>query len=154
LVGGGSIFNLFSNLNAHRFCLFFCDLSRIIVVADASYTIVHCNAPFLAMTGSGSSKVLGRPLTDALHEQTLDWGPDSHNLHNLSNALQTTKTLHLKSSTPGQPALVCPARLSPIGSQPDAVTHFSIELEAPAQADDKSWMIATEGVDPSLKVVA
>jgi hypothetical protein len=99
------------------------------------------------MTGSGSSKILGRPLADVLHEQTLDWSSTD-----LSNVVQTTKTLHLKSSTPGQPALRCPARLSPIGAQLDAVTHYSIELEMPPDYA-KSWM-AQDKAEPSLKVVA
>lgn len=129
---------------------------RIIVIADPPYTLVHCNAAFLEMTGVSSSKVLGRPLVDALDEQTLDVGKDFWKLHR--------KNLHLRCSSAmvasGTPNVTCRARLSPIGAQLESVTHISIELDPPGEikeawdAADRPIFMPSTAEEPPVKVVA
>lgn len=141
-------------LTSYRFL--FLPLFRIIVIADPPYTLVHCNAAFLEMTGVASSKVLGRPLVDALDEQTLDVGKDFWNLHH--------KSLHLRCSSAmvanGTPNVTCRARLSPIGAQLESVTHISIELDPPGEikeawdAVDRPIFMPPTAEEPPVKVVA
>ena len=125
---------------------------RIIVIAEAPYTLVHCNAAFLEMTGIASSKVLGRPLVDALDEQTLDTGKDCWSLHH--------KDLHLRCSSSkmasGTPSVTCRARLSPIGAQLETVTHIAIELDPPGEIKE-NWDASDRAIfigEPPVKVVA
>lgn len=123
---------------------------RVIVIAEAPYTLVHCNAAFLEMTGVSSSKVLGHPLVDALDEQTLDFGRDFGNLHNQS--------LHMRCSSSRVPSgnITCRARLSPIGVQLETVTHYSIELDRLTVDSREAWerSDAPVSMPPHLKVVA
>lgn len=131
---------------------------RIVVVAESPYTLVHCNAAFLEMTGVASSKVLGHPLVNALDEQTLDVGKDFWSVHNQS--------LHLRCSSShvanGTPHLTCRARVSPIGAHLENVTHFSIELDRTSSDTNKDGWDTSErhiympstAEEPHVKVVA
>lgn len=129
----------------------------MIVIADAPYTIVHCNAAFLEMTGVASSKVLGRSLVETLDEQTLDVGDDFWELHHTD--------LHFRCSTSmaarGTPSVTCRTRLSPIGAQLDNVTHISIELDPPRQVQESNCRSSSSPIlmtsateEPPVKVVA
>lgn len=108
------------------------------------------------MTGISSSKVLGRPLVDALDEQTLDTGGDCWRLHHTD--------LHLRCSSAmvasGTSNVTCRARLSPIGAQLESVTHISIELDPPGEikqaweTSDRPIFMPPTAEEPPVKVVA
>ena len=126
------------------------------MIAEKPYTLVHCNAAYLEMTGIVSSKILGRPLIDALDEQTIDESKDFWSLHRMD--------LHLRCSSAmvaaGTPHVTCRARLSPIGAQLESVTHISVELDPPGEikeawdASERPIFMPPTAEEPPVKVVA
>lgn len=108
------------------------------------------------MTGVASSKILGRPLVDALDEQTLDIGDDFWSLHHKSLKFRCASAMVAN----GTPNVTCRARLSPIGAQLESVTHMSIELDLPGEikeawnAADRPIFMPPTAEEPPVKVVA
>jgi hypothetical protein len=112
--------------------------NRIIVLATAPYIIIQANAAYLRYSGSMSSNVLGRPLSNILADQTLLAVLKESNkqltgasvpgttLFKISDFYNTNNT-HTANAIGGEKDLR--AIVSPIGSRKKSVTHFAIELQ-------------------------
>jgi len=118
---------------------------RILTLGTAPFSVVQVNAAFHRFTGLTTGDVLGKPVLDLIvhPDDTLKTALEE-SAKNLKIIVARQQTFKAEGANKHPEQRV---RISPVGTQLNAITHFAIELQSEdGQSDRDVTKLATSGI--------